>query len=382
MLRLALLASNPAAAGAIELMAQEMGVFEVVHRGSPAAARKEARALSIANPDVILLDTGDWQSVSELAGKLSRASRRGVLIAFRPQWTEEEQKSFMEAGIDELLPDPFSPQELEKAVHRAFHRKYPLTHQNIVAFLPSKAGSGCSTVALNTAGTLANELNKRTLLVEADRRSGVLSVLLDVEGKGGLAKVLAISGALTGVEWRQHLVSIGKLDLLLADPFNPGPMPSWINYYQLLSFVERDYDFIVVDLPEVPNPATAEVLNAARSVFIVCEPEVTSLKLVPLRRSEVESYGVPKDKIFVLGNRWESRRLKRADVVRTAQAPMYAALPNDYVQVKNAALESRLVARDSPFGSACAELARRLANMPAAQPSGPVAGLLRKLMKT
>jgi len=61
---------------------------------------------------------------------------------------------------------------------------------------------------------------------------------------------------------------------------------------------------------------------------------------------------------------------------------MFAALPNDYEQVKDAALESRLVSRNSPFGNACAELARRLANVPEREPSGPVASLLRRFIKT
>jgi Flp pilus assembly CpaE family ATPase len=142
------------------------------------------------------------------------------------------------------------------------------------------------------------------------------------------------------------------------------------------SFVEKQYDFILVDPPEVVNPATAELLRAARLLFIVCEPEL-SLKLVRLRRTGLESCGVPAEKICVLGNRWESHRLKREDIARAAGAPMFAALPNDYEQVKNAALESRLVSRDSPFGCACTDLARRLAAMPETSQAGSVAGLLR-----
>src|SRR5260370_42531069 len=122
----------------------------------------------------------------------------------------------------------------------------------------------------------------------------------------------------------------------------------------MLLFAQKRYDFIVVGLPEVANPATAELLSVAQRIFIVCEPEVTSLKLVRLRRAELESYAVPTEKIYVLGNRWEPHRIKREDVVRTAEAPMFAALPNDYEQVKNAALESRLFYRNSTLGKACA----------------------------
>jgi Flp pilus assembly CpaE family ATPase len=154
-----------------------------------------------------------------------------------------------------------------------------------------------------------------------------------------------------------------------------------VNYYQRLLVIQKHYDFMLVDLPEVVNPATAELLSLAQRIFIVCEPEVTSLKLVPLRRAELECYAVPTEKIYVLGNRWEPHSLQREDVVRTAKAPMFAALPNDYQQVKNPALESRLVSSHSAFGTACAALARRLADMPETELSGPLAGLLRRFVK-
>jgi len=379
MIRLALLTSNVAAADAIELISQEAGIFELVYRSS-AVTDVEVRKLCSTDPDIILLEINEWPRMSQVAAQLKRESRRGTVVGFCGEWSAEQQKSFAEAGIIEILHEHFSAMDLGKAAHDAVHRRHPVTHQNILAFLPSKAGSGCTTVALNTAAVLANDLNQRTLLVEADRRSGTLSILLDVEGRGGLTEVLARS-TFSGVGWSQNIQSIGKLDLLLANPFKPGPLPTWVDYYQLLLFAQNQYDFIVVDHPEVVNPATAEFLNAARRIFIVCEPEVASLKLVPLRRAELESCGVLAEKICVLGNRWESRRLKREVVVRTTEVPMFAALPNDYDHVKNAALESRLVSRDSSFSKACADLARRLANIEDQESTGPVASLLRRFIK-
>lgn len=382
MIRLALLTSNMAAADSIEHMAEDSGVFKLVHRGSPDSPPQTIlHTLSSLHPDVILLEANNGPNAAALAAKLNLGTR-AALIGFRGEWTPDEENGFAEAGICKLLREPFSESEMEAAAYDAVHLRRPIVHQNVLAFLPSKAGSGCTTVALNTAAALANDLNQRTLLVEADRRSGILSTLLDVENRGGLAEVLAHADELSVLELRRHLVSIGKLDLLLANPSNPSRLPTWVNYYRMLSFVETQYDFIIVDLPEVANPATAELLRVARLVFIVCEPELPSLKLVQLRRTELESCAVPPEKICVLGNRWESHRLKREDVAKAAGAPMFAALPNDYEQVKNAALESRLVSRDSPFGRACADLARRLAAMPETPQAGPVAGLFRRFIKT
>lgn len=157
-------------------------LFHLVYRGSPSDPLPTViRAVAAVDPEVILLDIGDWGRAATLVSKLRDARRPPALIGFRRSWTAGEQRTFEQSGITNLLSESFSSAELELAVYRAVHQRRPIAHPNILAFLPAKAGSGCSTVALNTAASLANSLNKRTLLVEADCRSGVLSILLNVE---------------------------------------------------------------------------------------------------------------------------------------------------------------------------------------------------------
>lgn len=373
MIRLAILRSAHTSADAIPLLAKDSGAFDVVSLDSPAELTK-------ASPEAVLLDVEDWDRASASLGAILKAARQPAIIGYRTMWTPDQEAEMMNAGVTQVLRRPFSAAELEAAARSALHLCRPMKHPNILAFLPSKAGSGCSTVVLNTAAVLANDLAQRTLLIEADRRSGVISILLNQEDKGGLPAVVQEPGRLTPVGWRQHLVSIGKLDMLLANPLRPGPQPTWATYFQILDFAQTQYDFILVDLPELINPATIELALAARNVFIVCEPELASLKLVSVRRGEVEAAGIDTAKICVLGNRWEGRRLTKEALEKTAQVPMYAAMPNDYLNVKNAAMESRLVSKDSAFGRACEELARRVCSLQA-PPQGRLGSLLRKFSK-
>lgn len=365
MIRLAILKAPGSIGDAVRLIAEDAEVFDIVLVDSTTAPSKSlTRDLALAAAEVILVDVGSWPTVGELVKQAKGASRNAVVLGYRGVCTPEEESEMEQAGITDVLRSPFSAKDLDMAAHKALHVRRPLGHPNILAFLPSKAGSGCSTVVLNTAAVLANDMGQRTLLIEGDRRSGVLSMVLGVEDKGGLPAILAQCGKLTAVEWRQHLASIGELDMLLANPLKPGPQPTWATYFQILDFVKAQYDFILVDLPELINPATAELALAARNVFVVCEPELASLKLVGVRRAELEAAGVEPAKICVLGNRWEGRRLTKEALEKTAQVPMYAAMPNDYLQVKNAAMESRLVSKDSAFGKACVELAHRVCSMP------------------
>ena len=174
--------------------------------------------------------------------------------------------------------EPFSPGDIDAAAYQAMHRRYPVTHQNILAFVPAKAGSGCSTVTLHVAAAIAAE-DKKVLLVECDQRSGPLSIMLNLERHKGLPEALEHHGELSPMEWRQVTAEFQGMDLLLANPTRRGRLPSWADYYQLLLFTQKQYEYIVVDLPEVINQATAEFVRNARAVFIVCQPEMASVKL-------------------------------------------------------------------------------------------------------
>src|SRR5437667_350646 len=82
-----------------------------------------------------------------------------------------------------------------------FHKLRNGIQENLVTFLPAKAGSGCTTVALNTAGRLAGDLGHKVLLIECDLNSGVLSMILDVKAPRSLLDALENSSHLDYSLW-------------------------------------------------------------------------------------------------------------------------------------------------------------------------------------
>jgi Mrp family chromosome partitioning ATPase len=379
MLSLAVITPNTVAADGIEQMLEESDGFRCCYKAAPLPHAADAiRSLRVHDPELILLDLGDWDAICHLAVQISKANIRAVVIGFLPKWNRVEQATFEDAGIRGLLQDPFSPADLEAAVYEALHRERPVTNRNILAFLPAKAGGGCSTVALHTAGALAHTLNHKVLLIESDRRSGVLSILLNLENSSGISEALQRAGELTNLEWQQHYRVAFGMHLLLANPARRGPLPSWAGYYQLLRFLQEQYEYLIVDLPEVVNQATAEVVKCARGVFIVCTPEVPSLRMAAQRSAELEECEISPEHIHVLVNRWERSSLTVQDVEKTLRRPVFATIPNDYGHLKKAILESRLVSEDTPFAEGCLSLARKLSGLPVAVGSSKFA-LLKRL---
>jgi pilus assembly protein CpaE len=262
-----------------------------------------------------------------------------------------------------MLHSPFSWGELEPAAYDAIHHRRPLDASKILAFLPAKAGGGASTVALHTAAALANELGKKVVLIDSDRRSGIISLLLDLEKRTSLARALERAGELTPIEWRQHVASAIGIDLLLADPAAQTPLSSWGDYYQLLSFLVKQYDFVVVDLPELVNPATVEVVRSAGHVFVVCTPEVPSLKLARHRCAELAAWGAPDANTHILMNRWVTGGLTLDAIGKLIGREVFTTIPNDYASIQRAILSSSLAPSNSAFAKGCLRLARKAAGL-------------------
>jgi len=382
LLTVALLTSNAVAAHAIEQLLEESATFQLLFRASPIpAAHEVVRALHSHDPEVLLLDIGEWDRVSELVRQITQLKMRAVTIGFRGDWDRVQQIKFEEAGMTGLLREPFSSAALEEVVYEALHRHRAIANHNVLAFLPAKAGSGCSIVALNTAGALVNQFGKKVLLIECDRRSGALSIMLNAENRNGVSDALQHAGTMTQLEWHQYHETFFGIHMLLAKLARRGPLPSWEEYYQLLRFVQQQYEFLIADLPEVVNSASAEVLKCARGVFIVCTPEVPSLKLTAQRCVELEECEIPGNKIHIVVNRWEHGQLKLAEIEKALGRPVFATLANDYRRARSSILDARLIDSDSAFGRDCKALAEKLGGLPEGSHVDSKFSLIRKLVR-
>ena len=83
MIRLALLARDALAVQATQQMVEESHLFSLVCRESPIhPAQTLIELIQGADPEIILLDIGDWHRVAELVTKLNQESRRASLVGF------------------------------------------------------------------------------------------------------------------------------------------------------------------------------------------------------------------------------------------------------------------------------------------------------------
>lgn len=317
------------------------------------------RAMNTVTPDIVFLDLKDAGKAAECASLIRAESPRAVIIGFGSDPAQSSPPA--EPGIAAVLPAPLGLAAFRQIVEESFRKTRTEVQSNLLAFLPSKAGSGASTVALHTACALASAFKKKVLFMEADLRSGVLSVFLNLTPEGTIQGALRAASEMDSFKLERCLTRKLGVEFLLSDNSAHQPLPAWNQYFELLEFVRARYDWILADLPEIVNPATAEIVRRALYVFTVCTQEVLSLKLAERRQQELLAHGVARERSRLILNRWHKTEIAARDIEEFLRAPIQAVIPNDYRAFRTALYEGRCVPLNSAAGKAFVEFAGALA---------------------
>jgi MinD-like ATPase involved in chromosome partitioning or flagellar assembly len=348
---------------AIEKLARESGQVSIQRVLSSLRPDFELTLmLNTHYPDLIFLDLSDWDYASWLAVAIRARHPEIPIVGFGGGWAEEIGPRSAQLGIGDVLIAPVTVKEFDESVFRAIHGPQVAVQDNLIAFLPAKAGSGCSTVTLNSAGCLAGALGKKTLLIEADLKSGVLSVLMNSPFRCSVLDALERADQLDYSTWTNCVVKKYGIDMLLAD--RSKPIPIWSNYHHLLQFTQSRFDLILADLPEVVNEASAEIVRRAKYNFIVCTPEKPSLTLAQRRCKELEGWGISPARVGIIVNRWHDCDIGEAEIEDRLQHGVAAIFPNDYPSVHKATEEGLLVDQSTELGKTFLSFAKRVADIP------------------
>jgi|SRR5579884_456413 len=365
MFRGVILAPDPEFSKAVERLALETRHVLVSRTlpGFPGTPYDFNRLFSSLDPEIILIENTDPEAGLDIAEKLREQSPRVAILALGGRVKPHMMKNFDDASV-EVLNGAFTHDEFTAAIRSALHRVRRGPYPQLYAFLPAKAGSGATTTAFNVAAAVGSNLNKKVFLLEADLHSGVLSAMLDQPPPAALVDALQNSADIGAPDWPKYLISAHGVDFMVADRHKKAPLPSWMNYHQLLQFAVAHYETIVVDLPEVVNDATSELIQYANCVFVVCTPELTSLKLAEQRLDELVTWGAPQDRIQVIVNRWHKSDMPAEEVSELLKHPVSLVLRNDYRSVSRSISNSRPISFDTDLGRTFVDFGKRLMNMP------------------
>ncbi len=361
MLNAVLFIADPNMAGLLRRFAGESSEFTIASivdlglNGYPIG-----RALGTATPDVMLVEVTDLDRDLRQAAAIHIQSPDIPLVGLASRDLQMSLNRGFNSDFTSLAIWPFTTAELEHAISTAVHKLNGGTYENLLAFLPGKAGSGASTVVLHTALLMAQELERRVLVMEGDLHSGLLSAMLRVKPKSPIRNVLDAAPRMDNLSWQRSVTSAGGVDFLLTNTAIKEPVPSWTHYFQILRFAVPKYDLVLVDLPEVINSATAEIVRRARAVYVVSTPEFASLTLSKQRCQELEHWGVDRGRVQALLNRGHKTDIGPEEAERILGCPVAMTFPNDYKTVRRSTTDAKSIDKRSELGEAYLAFCRKL----------------------
>jgi Flp pilus assembly CpaE family ATPase len=231
---------------------------------------------------VVFLSVEMVKIALELAARIEGQAPGTQIVVFDRACQPDTVLETMRAGIREFLSPPFEPAALQQAMQRLeriLERKPPSIESSdaVMAFLPSKPGVGCSTVALNTSLMLAQLPDTKTLLADFDLNCGMVAFMLQMDSQHSITSAVENAHQLDENLWEKLVKSFGQLDVLPAGKLVPGFRIDAIQIRYLLEFARRNYKAICLDLSGILEKFSIEILHEANQIFMVCTPEVPSL---------------------------------------------------------------------------------------------------------
>ena len=323
------------------------------------------RTLRAHAPEVVFLSFESVEKAVEVVRFLESEAEGIQIIAIHSHVDANLLRETMRAGVREFLAEPFAREsilEALKTVQALVERKPPTLESTsqLFAFLPSKAGVGTSTIALNVAGALARRPNTHVLLADFDLNSGMMRFMLKLQNEYSV--IDAVENAIRVDEnlWPQLVTSFDALDVLHAGRVNPSLRIEGAQIRSLIEFLRRNYQALCFDLSGNLERYSVEIMQDCKRILLVCTPEIPSLhlareKLYYLRSLDLDS------RVAVVLNRTNKRAIfNKQQVEEILGVPVARTFPNDYQGVNQAMTAGTLLEHSSELGKHFAEFAAEL----------------------
>lgn len=242
---------------------------------------------------------------------------------------------FVREGVSDFLRRPIPQRDLRQLFERLQPRSQTQRSQlgNCVAFISNKGGVGKSTLAVNTAVSLASRYPNEVLLIDASLQMGVCAAMLNLEPQTNLLDAFEQRQRLDETLIRQLSTPHESGLLLLGAPTDPVAASDIDDQSmtRLLNLSRRTFRYVVVDTFPMFDQIVMTVLDIASRAFVVLDNVVpTVLSAVQLLKL-LEDLQYPEQRIGIVVNRFQrvTGNPLVEDVARSLRMPVDHVLPYD-----------------------------------------------------
>ncbi|HTF69555.1 MAG TPA: hypothetical protein VK638_43440 [Edaphobacter sp.] len=326
-----------------------------------------SRFLRAQGPNLVFLSVESVKEALATAAELETCCPGIQVVAIERVCDPLVLLEVMRSGIREFLTPPFERSLLMDSLRRVQEvlEKKPVVTEStdlLYSFLPSKAGVGTSTIALNTAVALSKIEKTPTFLGDFDLSSGMVRFMLKLDNEYSVIDAAERSDDIDEQFWPRLITSIGSLDILHAGKLNPNFRVEPGQMRNLLQFARRNYRVICADLSGNLERYSTELMHESKRIFLVCTAEIPSLHLAREKYQYLQTLDLG-DRVSILLNRCHKRPvISAAQIENLLGLPIHMTFTNDYQGVTHALAEGRPIDFASELGRQCSALAQSMLN--------------------
>ncbi len=336
-------------------------------------------------PDLVVVDirgegAPGLPALERLRAKWSAVSIFAVAGSSEPEVILQA----MRAGANEFFAWPTAEENAPSSMEDGFHgalrriaerlaatRGDDTSASRTFAFFGAKGGTGTTTLAVNCGAELARLTKKPTIIIDLNPFLGEVALFLGVRPRFTLLDAADNLHRLDA-EFLGELVAThtSGLDILAGSDTVDRPNGQDAGALEeLVQWLGRSYEFVVIDAGHLTNPCAEVAVNAADSIFLVANPDIPSIRNTQRVADRMEQMGAGKDRLRILLNRTTEQQIIAPKQIEDAIGhPIHHTFRSDYATV-SAALNAGVpvaLGNGSVLATQFVQFTRALTDLPAA----------------
>ncbi|WP_242333421.1 MULTISPECIES: AAA family ATPase [unclassified Anaeromyxobacter] len=229
-------------------------------------------------------------------------------------------------------------ERLELAVRSLVRPTPTAAASSVTAFFPAKGGMGATTLAANSAASIAAR-GARACLVDLELQLGDAMSLLDLQSTYTVSDVLAnlrrLDRDLLDSSIARHRA--GMSVLAQGDRLDEADKIDASAITQLIGFLRQHYGSVVLDGIHGFDELSLAALDASDRVVLVVTQEVPAVRNAQRTVEIFRKLGYDDSKLLLVVNRYQARsNVTREVVADTVRLPVTATVTNDFALLAKA----------------------------------------------
>jgi pilus assembly protein CpaE len=328
--------------------AQDRQVEEMLRVSGIDAVRSTADAVVSKPGDVVVVDVRGEPGLPTVVSAIKRHHPDVSIVILANKLEPALLLDAMRAGVNEVVAEPFDPDELASVIQRVAGSRSHLEPGRVYGFVGGKGGVGTTTIAVNVATSLGSVIKPdRVLMIELQNAAGDATLFTGAEPRFSIVDALENTHRLDQVYFHNLVTQIAPSTDLLASPDRAAAGGLDVQRIkQVIAFASTVYKHTVIDVAR-SDRSILEALDQLNTIYVVANQELATVKSASRMAAMLrERYG--RDKVaLVLSRSDRNADISQADVERATECSVVHTFPSNYRVALQALNKGRPVALDN-----------------------------------